>query len=305
MGSLLIIVLTIGFLIGVLSPFLPLSIWPLELFSHFQLQYLIGGGALLALARDMRVSAVIICGLFICLFHLLPFAGAGSAGDRPPGSLKILQINVYKFNDHKQEMIRWIRSENPDILVAAEVTPEWQAALSGLDDHLMHGFEKPRKGSHGMAIYSRIPFVKEEVFFPDGENIPALAVDVLNNGKILSLLSLHPTTPVTPLELKMRDRHFALANQWAKEHQESPALVLGDFNVTPFSPAYKKMLAGTDLKNARKGFGVFPSWPSNFPFFMRIPIDHVLYNGGIAIHSFKIGAKTASDHLATVTILSF
>ena len=303
--SLVVIGLSICFLLGAASPFFPLSVWPLELLSHFQAQYMAGGLVLLALSRDMRVSAALIAGLLLCAVSLSPFFIGRAKGVDGASELKIIQVNVYKFNEDKAGMVQWLLRENPDLVVAAEVTPDWARVLEGLHGTLPHRFESVREGSHGMAVYSRYALTAQDILYPDGNQIPALSFDVGMPGKTLAVLSLHPSTPMTRTEAAMRDLHFDLARRWAAERLDRPAVVLGDLNVTSFSPAYKAMMAGTELRNAREGFGLFPSWPADFPSFLRIPIDHVLCNGLVTVHSFMTGPVTSSDHLPTVTHLAF
>lgn len=80
-----------------------------------------------------------------------------------------------------------------------------------------------------------------------------------------------------------------------------PAVLLGDFNATPFSQTYKMLHAA--MRDAQRGRKKPPTstFPSRFPF-MRI--DHVFLAGDIevsGIHSpYDAQARIASDHLPLV-----
>ena len=81
----------------------------------------------------------------------------------------------------------------------------------------------------------------------------------------------------------------------------APAVLLGDFNATPFSQTYRML--HTVLRDAQVGRKSPPTstFPSRFPF-MRI--DHVFLAGDIevtSIHSpYDARARVASDHLPLV-----
>jgi hypothetical protein len=71
---------------------------------------------------------------------------------------------------------------------------------------------------------------------------------------------------------------------------------------------YKKFIKQSKLINARRNFGIIPSWSPKsrdidgitFDKLMKfaiIPIDHVLHNSKVKITSFKTGKSIGSDHL--------
>ncbi len=299
--------IVIGFLLAALAPYMPVAVWPLELLSHFQLQYFIFGFALLMLARDSKLAVIVLAALILCGAALLPYLKTVPAVSEDGGGkkLKIIQINVFKFNRQYKTLIDYIRQENPDLVVAAEVTPEWAAAFSALKDILPQSFELAGEGSHGMAIYARHALEKKDTLYPDDWKIPALSFDVVRDEGRVSFLSLHPATPVFPEGFVRRDRHFDLAVRWALERKEAAAVVLGDFNVTPFSPSFKELVTKSGLRDARRGRGFLGSWPASFPVFLRIPIDLFLASDGVQVLSMTIGPDVGSDHRPVVTVIGF
>ena len=80
----------------------------------------------------------------------------------------------------------------------------------------------------------------------------------------------------------------------------SDALVVaGDFNCTPFSPAFRAIRRG--LHSATR---FARTWPARAPF---APIDHILYRGPLRVVRAgawtAAGARRASDHLPVVAEL--
>ena len=78
-----------------------------------------------------------------------------------------------------------------------------------------------------------------------------------------------------------------------------PLILLGDLNLTPWSPIYGDFIRRSGLVNSSQGRAIHPSWPSFSPLFL-IPIDHCLHNDGIAIKSERVGKSVGSDHLPVI-----
>jgi endonuclease/exonuclease/phosphatase family metal-dependent hydrolase len=86
----------------------------------------------------------------------------------------------------------------------------------------------------------------------------------------------------------------ALAAEMASE----ALIVAGDFNMTPWSPAYRALRHGSFLHSATR---FARTWPAPAPL---VPLDHILYRGQVELARGEawLGgpARTASDHLPVV-----
>ena len=78
-----------------------------------------------------------------------------------------------------------------------------------------------------------------------------------------------------------------------------PAVLLGDLNITPWSPYFKDFIQVTGLQESRKGLGLYPTWPTWLPP-LRIPIDHSLISIGITVQAFSLGHDIGSDHFPVI-----
>ena len=79
-------------------------------------------------------------------------------------------------------------------------------------------------------------------------------------------------------------------------------IVLGDLNITPYSPSYRKYFGSSRLRNAVAAEGWRPSWPSIFPV-AWIPIDHVLVSEAISVKGVARGPFIWSDHFPIIARL--
>ena len=80
-------------------------------------------------------------------------------------------------------------------------------------------------------------------------------------------------------------------------------VLIGDFNTSPWSLAFKRLLRHSGLKSAADGFGYQPTWPAQWPW-LGIPIDHCLVSDGVVVREFSTAGPTGSDHLAIHARLS-
>jgi endonuclease/exonuclease/phosphatase (EEP) superfamily protein YafD len=71
-----------------------------------------------------------------------------------------------------------------------------------------------------------------------------------------------------------------------------------------WSSYYSSLEEKSGLNNARKGFGVLPTWPANMPF-INIPIDHCLVSKEFNVENAEIGSDIGSDHYPLVISVSF
>jgi endonuclease/exonuclease/phosphatase (EEP) superfamily protein YafD len=74
---------------------------------------------------------------------------------------------------------------------------------------------------------------------------------------------------------------------------EGPLILLGDFNVTPWSPDYRDLVAEAGLASASGGH--IATWPVWSPL-LRIPIDHVFIRGPWSLLRAARGPDLGSDH---------
>jgi endonuclease/exonuclease/phosphatase family metal-dependent hydrolase len=120
-------------------------------------------------------------------------------------------------------------------------------------------------------------------------------------GREVRVFSVHTTWPVAPASAGRRNEQLARLAEQARA-VTLPLVVVGDLNVTPFSPHFQQLLADGGLRSAADGFGWQPTWPTFMPP-AGIQIDHALVNSRVAVEHFAQGSGTGSDHLPIVADL--
>ncbi|MCP4323320.1 MAG: hypothetical protein GY787_16030 [Alteromonadales bacterium] len=195
-----------------------------------------------------------------------------------------------------------LEKEDPNIVVLQEVNSSWIKGLTQSLSKYKYRIEQPQNDNFGIAIYSKLPFTKANVISLGDLGLPSIEVSFSHEGLDITLLATHPIPPINHLYYSSRNNQLIdSANRLAK--QPGAKILVGDLNVTMWSSVHSAVETISELNNARQGFGILPTWPTNIPFLM-IPIDHVLTSKHFVINNFKVGDDIGSDHLPVIIELA-
>lgn len=271
--------------------------WLGELCSHFRAQY---AGLFLACAAGLiwlGHPAAVAAGLggAVNLAALLPAYGRMSLpfGPRRRG-IKALLLNVDFENRDYDRALRLIRLTRPELVAVIEVTHAWRRQLATLRDLYPYMQGVALRQGWGLLLLSRLPFRRSRTVTRREGGIPYVMAQLRIKGREVTVLVTHPFAPVTKRYARARNRQLeALARVVSRF--DSPLLVLGDLNCSPWSPYFRRLLRATGLRDSRQGFSLQPTWPVWNPL-LGIPIDHCLVSADVAVHDRRLGQSIGSDH---------
>ena len=273
--------------------------WLFELFVHFRLQYLISGlllGAVLWALHRRRMAALALLLAGVNAIAILPvlLVPVNAAPPRAGAALHVVSLNVFGFNRQYARVREYLRSERPDVAVLLEITPDWERELQPLRSEFAYIWVVPTGERAGMAVLSRAaPLATREVDLGNtGE--PSLLLTLDRPGGAISVLGTHLYWPLGPYASLVRNRQMVSIAGLARAH-DKPLIVAGDFNATPFSPQFARLLSDGRLSNCAGGAGIAPTWPAWVPFLL-ISIDHCLISSGLSAGNFRVGGYVGSDH---------
>lgn len=282
----------------------------LELFSHFQLQYLLLCVVLFGLLVLTRRFALSIAG-FLCILvvavQVVPWYIPQS--DRPLTAgteIEIFLANVNAKNTHYDRLLAQVRQVQPDLAIIQEAEGEWLVQLRSLGDILPYAFTKV-----GTAVYSKQPLANADINFIGTDRGLAFPQGLNAGDRALSLVTIHPLPPILPAWFQQRNQQLDLTGTYIQSLSE-PIILAGDFNSSMWSPYYRRLVDRTGLKNVRRGFGILPSWPtagtySFLPSFGSLlfstAIDHVLVSPEIRVLSVRTRGNNGSDHRPVIVKL--
>lgn len=285
------------------ASFLGGAFWLIELLTHFRLQFAAGAILLLAAAIMRRRTAVAAIAALVVVANslpLLPYAMPGAAAAHAgEAGLRVMVANVlYRSNGYERALAH-IDAEDPDIVGLVEVTDAWIDALSELQQRFPYHVLWPEEGAHGLALFSRVPLHELETS-PYRESDIQTAIHVLADlpDRQVVLTLAHLVSPVTPRRAALRNRQIEAIAEMVNKDKERDHVVIGDLNITPWSPDYAA-LEDAGLVNAARGRGYMATWPAGLgP--AGIPIDHILLSGELHVQQLRTGASISSDHLPIV-----
>jgi endonuclease/exonuclease/phosphatase (EEP) superfamily protein YafD len=229
-----------------------------------------------------------------------------------PANLKILVANLNVQNKSYAKVLSLVRREKPDIALFMEIDQAWMEQLDQLNDVLPYRFGKANPYNLGIAVYSRQQLKNPQFnLFGTDQNI-GITGQLTVNQQAIELVGIHPLPPARTQFFHLRNRQLEAVSQYVKT-LSNPVVVIGDMNITMWSPYYKRLMNKTGLVNARRGFGIVPSWPTESSFqrspawflsLLSIPIDHCLISRSIRVTNVSTGASTGSDHRPLLVDLS-
>ena len=235
--------------------------------------------------------------LFINLMEVGPCYALSRTAPRGADSKSIsfYIVNVKLENEQIDEIINGIELEDADVVFLQEITEQWKVLLGReLGETYRHVCMYPDEDGYGRGVLSKLPLFDGKIV-DLGENAsPCLVVKTKVLDHTLTVFGVQLTSATNGERQAARDEELAELTELVKG-TDGLVAVLGSVAASTWSPALKKLQADTGLLDARKGFGVQPTWPTYLPG-LQIPIDHCLLGEGITATSVRRGSACGSDH---------
>lgn len=295
--------------------------FPLELLTHFQVYYLWLSVALsLTVAiywwrnklRDRVLFYLVLFTLAFNLFDIYPwYLSRSNIAIAGADKLKVMSFNINVENTQTSAIVQSIRSVNPDVVVVIEVTPPMMANINNeLKNTLPYNFRSP---GGGLGVLSKLPMQSPRGEKFTGSDATNLVTTISSQNREIKIIGTHPLVPVKPDRFVNRNQHLQSIGNYLRNTRET-VILLGDFNLTPWSPYYRRMISETGLHNTRLGFGTLSTWirpathvkyPSWLIPLINIPIDHIFVSKDIKIVRTYVGKNGNSDHSPIISELVF
>jgi len=292
--------------------------WVFDLVSHFRIQYFMVLVVLVIFfVKAKRWKSAVVGAIFgVANFMLIsPYIGTIiPVTEEGQSQIRILSMNLNHNNSSYKKVKLIIRKTQPSVLVLQELDNSWENGLGEtlaqfpysekFSVKMFYGVDFPipnfliPKEKLFIGLFSHLPFERITVHRNDGFPISHIRGRFKFKENIFTLFGVHLASPVGKYRTDTRNKQLAsLAEEIQNNNQ--PTVVVGDFNITPWSPYFEEFVQKTRLRDARKGIGVYPTWLAQFPP-LAIPIDHGLTSNGIKVGSFSLGSSFGSDHLPVI-----
>ncbi|MGB0563050.1 MAG: endonuclease/exonuclease/phosphatase family protein [Spirulinaceae cyanobacterium] len=285
--------------------------WVFALLEHPRPQYCLGLLLILLWAVLTRRWGYLLWGVPLVVNLWLmgpgywqPRISAMESGHQAP-TLTLIQVNLDRHNTIPEQAIAFLQAHPADWVWLQEVTPDWLVKLRQQLPMYRVLIAQAQTNSQGVALLQAqtpstpLPTLQTEIrHFPPTSPRPMIVARLRWQGEPITLLGLHTTRPRSADTAAFQQAEFATAAAWL-QHQPH-AIVLGDFNATPWSRPFQDLLNTSGLMDSLPGWGWQGSWPAGLPPLMRLPIDHCLHDPMIQVRSRRMGPAIGSDHLPLI-----
>jgi endonuclease/exonuclease/phosphatase (EEP) superfamily protein YafD len=281
--------------------------WLVDILSHFPFQYSLVTLILLIICFWKKDVYLVMLAGSLFIFNCVGLIDLGESvhAEGTDGKIfKIYSANINRFNKNLGKLKDEINNMDTEIVVLIEVTPDHARQLKPVIQKYPYHIIYTPVGTFGlgMALLSKFPISDHHFIQLSKVGNSLLEVILEINQKKVTCYAIHFQNPVFLRDFSIRKRQFLrLANEVAEKSM--PVIVAGDFNSTPYSPIFRKLLKISRLKDSSNGFGWQPSWHASFPP-LWLPIDHILVSSEIKVHKRDTGLDIGSDHYPSIARLS-
>lgn len=294
--------------------------WPLELISHFRYQYFMLSlliSIILSILWRIRYlkykilffTAILLLGLNLVevLPWYLPHPQQITTNATTP--IRVLSFNVNIQNNGHDKIIDLVANAQADVALLLEIDQQsFEEIQPQLKSNFPYAFRSP---GGGLALFSKLPLQDARADNFHNKAKHNLVANLVIDNQLVTFIGTHPLVPTKPANFHSRNLQLAAITEYIQSLNQ-PLILAGDFNLTPWSPYYRRFVNKTKLHNTRLGFGTLPSWPRpathvHLPNWlmpmMNIPIDHCFVSKHFQVTRTYTGNNANSDHAALITEL--
>ncbi len=284
--------------------------WLADSVNLFRPVVVLLAGGLIALAFGARAPLLVAASVLLAATNLyllvqpaleLPAAQASGARLTP---VKVASFDVVS-DESLPDFVSWAKDkkQRPDVVGLQNLTTPWRDRITQLADVYPFSASALYKETGVKEdIVSRFPILDASVYRPTGGHT-AIRATVIIEGEAVQVFVIDPNKATSQTRWAERNQYLGLVSQWvATQAAGRPAIMLGDWNVTPWSPFYADVFEQSSLR--RGDTGVLPPATHTLA---RLPIpllglndDHVAVSRRITVEGCAPGPDLGSDHLPLV-----
>lgn len=280
------------------------------------------------LLANLRVQQILACSVLILVFLLFrQWRWSGAAllmitfhlswlGDALPrqtdaayrgAGFRVMIANVFTSNDRHQEILDDVSGQQADVIVILELSMSLADRLAAeLGQSHPHQILRPQdRGNFGIGLFSAHPINDSSVFAVD-QSIPIETIEA-SIGEY-RVWATHPLPPVRARGFAARNRHLKLLAEriqsFRSQQPQTPIVLVGDMNVTPWSPWFRKFAQQSGLRRGIDGINLTPTWYvfDWFPF--GLVLDHAMISSDVQCTGHRVGPEFGSDHRSVTVDLA-
>ena len=206
---------------------------------------------------------------FLFFSELEVFYNQNFLEDNLDNPIKILYSNIYKDNNNFSWIIASIESENPDVVMFVEYSDEHENWLKDYFSEKYPYYDKTNWSRiYGWSVVmSKYPVTNFISDFEQEDSWKYGYFKIDKDGIPYYFYLLHTSSPVSSFDYQKRNQQFiSVKKDFYQQHESSreknsKIVMLGDFNVSPWSIFYKRFAQSFPLfNNITRSQKIFFSW---------------------------------------------
>ncbi len=299
--SLVVVCLAIG-TVTTLAAFFARQHWVADIVANLRVQQVIGLLGVSMVSVCYRKWRWALFGATLITIHLSFFRSMLPANVELAGGNEIVVMvtNVNTANRNHEAIIDDISERSPDVFAVLELS-------TSLGDRIVSEFGQrypfrqpfPMDDSNfGIGLYSRFPITDCQSFELNVDRILTIAATIEKESKQYRVIATHPLPPMGKRGFDRRNDHLKqLADRISRERNRDtmPTILVGDLNLTPWSPLFGDFERRSHLRRASSGMQ--PTWYARFanPAFGLV-LDHGMISTDLQCVQHNVGPDIGSDH---------
>ncbi len=240
--------------------------------------------------------------------------------------MKIMYANIYKDNKNFSWIINLIEQENPDAVMFVEFSDDHEKALKDFAAKSYKYYDKTNwsKIYGGSVVISKYPITNFNTEFVQEDSWKYGYYMIEKNNEKYYFYLVHTSSPVTDFDFQKRNQQLiTIKKDYYTQHEEyrdkdSKIIMLGDFNVSPWSIFYKRFAQSfplfenitrskaaffswnwAEMLKIHDDFDFLPEWFREYVWYFPIiwsHIDHIFVSNNIHVADFRKVHVDWSDH---------
>jgi endonuclease/exonuclease/phosphatase (EEP) superfamily protein YafD len=271
--------------------------WPLDLFAHFRIHYIVAlvvAGLGLLTTREWKGGTIALLAAALAAIPAFDYVGSLRADPvSADARLRALSLNIWFRNEEPTRLAGYLEASGADIVVLQEISTKQGEELRSLLKSYPYGYIETAKLTDTVLL-SRWPLQSTSTQQLSQNGVSAIQAVVLWRGAPITVIGAHLHWPLGGRNSARRNAELQGLAALARTH-DGPLIILGDFNVTPWSAHFRDVLASSPLHDCAEGHGLHPTWPSQAAA-LGIRIDHCLASAHWLTRKVWTGPHVGSDH---------
>lgn len=218
--------------------------------------------------------------------------------------VKIFYANILYTNFDFKSLQQRIETENPDIVILVEFSDAHEEEMK---DFFYENYPYMNRNSRsitlaGDVVFSKFPLKNVENTSLSDEWAWNYSYMTFQGGDTVGdvdLYVIHTAAPVSIENFEMRNHQLRLLkSDFQKRHSANPVMMIGDFNLSPWSYYYSEFTNSRNLKNALGFQNPNYTWSLFWKKIFCSHIDQLFISDWISVSNINISDLSWSDHRA-------